>query len=89
MKYSLAAAQIWGFTLVLTSLSSSATISPLRHPLEKEYFDARNNNYAESLINKNQLKTCAYYCLNIGLSKAYYHDSQKQGYTELTFLQLG
>jgi hypothetical protein len=36
----------------------------------------------KSSINIIQLKVPAYFCLSVGFSKAYYHNSQKQGYTE-------
>ncbi len=32
----------------------------------------------KSSINIFQLRTCAYFCLSIGFSKTYYHDSQKR-----------
>jgi hypothetical protein len=44
--------------------------------------------HCKSSIKIIQLKTCAYFCLSIGFSKAYYHDSQKQD-IRIQFLRLG
>ncbi len=41
-----------------------------------------NIDIASLQINIIHHKTCIYFCLNRGFSKAYYHESQKQGYTK-------